>query len=75
MLKWLKSLFEKDTRPFTVACDISMFWNPINTREQLFHITGLRAAKKFAHRWVWDHPAGQARVLEGHLNWKNQVES
>lgn len=65
---WLKKMF-KD--PFTLACDLDMFWRPHNQQEVLIHVNGLFFARWKARRWCYEHPQGQARILEGHVYWED----
>lgn len=58
---------DDDEDKYTVACDKSPFWYPGNESEQLFHVVGRKAARKAARKWVREHPSGQARILEGWL--------
>ena len=60
--KWWNRLW-KD--PYTVAADVSPFWSPWNTHEQLFRFNGIVRAKFFMYRWVRKYPCGQARLLTG----------
>jgi membrane-anchored protein YejM (alkaline phosphatase superfamily) len=54
--------------PLTVACDRAPFYYPlINEQEVLIHTKGLFAARSIAKRWVRKHPAGMARIIEGHI--------
>jgi len=62
--------FGRYREEFTIACDRSPFWSPINEREELFHATGRAKARRIAKRWVREHPYGQARVLFGHVEWE-----
>ena len=64
--EWYYKIFKK---PFTVACDIFPFYHPWNEREILFHVNGLYQARKTAKKWVRKHTSGQARILEGTVNW------
>jgi hypothetical protein len=65
--KWYNKYFKE---PFTVAYDLSPFWNPYNEREELKRVNGLFAARRFAKKWVREHGYGQARILEGHHYWQ-----
>jgi hypothetical protein len=69
--KWFYKMF-KD--PFTVACDYSHFWSPINQQEILTHTNGLFKARRLAKDWCYNHSSGQARILEGHVNWEDKNE-
>lgn len=66
-----KIIYKNFQRKLTVACDISPFYHPYNEREQLFHKNGFLSARRFAKKWVKDHPNGQARIIYGHVNWKD----
>jgi hypothetical protein len=66
---WYHLQFVKE---FTIAADISPFYHWFNERERLFHIRGLLNAKCFCHKWVWKHPNGQARILEGNVSWNGE---
>lgn len=62
---WFYLHFEE---PLTVACDRAPFYCPlINEQEILIHAKGLLAARNIAKRWVCKHPAGMARIIEGHI--------
>ncbi len=50
------------TEPHTIACDTTLFTETI-----LFHCKGFNKAKDFAHKWVYNHPYGKAKVLSGHI--------
>ena len=71
MKKWFYKMF-KD--PYTVACDISPYWSPLNQQETLIHANGLIRARRIANAWCRNHSYGQARILEGHVNWKDTNE-
>jgi hypothetical protein len=59
---------------FTVAHDLSPFWNPINQREELDHVKGLWRARIFCRLWVMEHPMGQARILKGWHYWPEEKD-
>ena len=67
--KWWYKNF-KD--PYTVACDICMFYGPNNKRERLERVNGLLNAKIFSAEWVRIHTNGQARILRGHHYWEDE---
>lgn len=58
--------------PYTVACDYSPFWGIHNQREVLFHVFGLKKARKTANSWAARHTSGQARILIGHVSYDNK---
>lgn len=67
---WFYWSFEE---PLTVACDKSPFYYPlINEQEVLIHTKGIIAARNIARRWIRKHPAGMARILEGHLQFEEE---
>jgi hypothetical protein len=63
------------TDKFTVAHDLSPFSHPFNRREELDHFKGLWRAKLFCYRWVLRHPMGQARILQGWLDWPEESKT
>jgi len=65
-----KKWYQWFQRKLTVACDVSPFWSPVNESEQLFHKNGILKARLFAKDWVRKHPYGQARIIYGHKEWK-----
>jgi|GEM_PF-3604180 len=67
---WFKFWF---TDRFTIAHDLSPFWRPgFNEREELDHVQGYWRAKLFCRKWVWKHPWGQARIIEGWKYWDEE---
>jgi hypothetical protein len=67
--RWLSRRYRD---PFTVACDISPLWTPLNSQERLFRVNDLARARSTGRRWVAMHPYDQARILEGHHWWPEE---
>lgn len=72
MFKGLKNWYKSLTDKYTVAHDVSPFWNVLNQREELEHVIGLWRAEMFCRNWVLKHPMGQARIIKGWLYWPDQ---
>jgi len=67
MLAWLKAAIgrwwhEKTKKPYTVLYDGSIF-----SDEHFVEVAGWWAATRFANEWVYNHPHGQARIMEGRI--------
>lgn len=69
---WLARCWRGGDEKYTVACDRSPFWTPVNTEEKLFRVVGIHTARWKAFRWVRAHPCGQARILDGWHYWPHE---
>jgi len=75
MFNWLKHYLKRRVKdPFTVACDQSPFWTPLNERESLIRVNGLWRARREARKWVRRYLRGQARILKGWHYWPEEKQ-
>lgn len=69
MKQWFYNMFYT---PYTVCVDRGPFRTPLNDQEQLFHVWGLRKARRVAKDWVRVHTNGQARIILGHVEFDKE---
>jgi hypothetical protein len=75
MFNWLKRWLKRGLKePFTVACDQSPFWTPLNERETLIRVNGLWRARHQARKWISRYTNGQSRLLKGWHYWPEENE-